>query len=199
MKNAVNKTMKKPQKIMSDGGIALVLALIITTVVIFLVLGTLYVITQGTSISGSRKVYKTACEAADGAVELSKDAIEKVIANLPIPGQVSYNNQGALFGKVNDNTNAFFNQNFDVCLNNSAVYIDNASCPTTVTLPALMGSYTANVTITRMYAKIVSGGSPEFPPRASGSNSAIFYRIDASVTGEKNVQCQNAAVYKHMN
>ena len=75
----------------NERGIALVMALIITLVVFLLIMSTIYVTTTSTKISGAGKRYASASEAADGAVEVMKDAINlttygEPISSLPLTG-----------------------------------------------------------------------------------------------------------------
>jgi len=161
----------------AERGVALVMALIVTMVVFLLVASTLYVITQATNISGSRKVYTTACEAADGSVEVLKDSIEQAVAGLPVPG--------------------VFASGFNTCLSN-AVLTDNATCSTTITLPGTMGGYNATVTVTRLFTKYNVGARIKFPPDPYGNATSTFFRITTTVTGPNNTDCENSVVYKHV-
>lgn len=166
----------------SNRGIALLFALIITLVVFLLVASTLYMITQGTRISGPRKAYKTACEASDGAVEVTKDAIEKAISNLPLPGPNVFPAQFAT----------------DLA---TTVLTNKNTCSTSIIMPGTMGEYTAFVTVTRLFVKGGGGvGTIEFPPRAYGSkaNAAIFFRIVTTVKAANGVTCENAVIYRHI-
>ena len=54
----------------NEGGFALILALILSLVVLAVVSGLLYLITQGTAMSGYQKRYETALEGAKGGVDL---------------------------------------------------------------------------------------------------------------------------------
>ena len=68
----------------TNEGIALVIALIISLVVMFLIISTVYFVTLSTSMSGAGKRYATVSEAADGAVEVMKDAINLMMAGEPV-------------------------------------------------------------------------------------------------------------------
>ncbi len=73
----------------TKNGVALVAALVITLAVAVLTIGTLYVVTQSTAMSGAGKRYATASEAADGSIEVMKAAIQLLAngepaASLPI-------------------------------------------------------------------------------------------------------------------
>jgi Tfp pilus assembly protein PilX len=164
----------------SNRGIALFMALIITLIVFLLVGSTLYFVTQGTRISGPRKAYKTASEAADGATQVTIDAIEKTIENLPLPGPNVFTAQFAT----------------DLA---ATVLTNNNTCTTTMILPGTMGEYTANVTVSRLYVKsIVGSRGPEFPVRFGSSGTAIFFRIVTIVTAVNGVSCEEVALYRHV-
>jgi Tfp pilus assembly protein PilX len=160
-------------------GIALLLAIIITLVVFLLVASTLYVVTQGTKISGPRKVYITACEASDGAVQMAKDAIEQNFANQQVgPALLSFTTGTSLSTTVNT---------------------DGSASSTTVSLPGEVGNYTTTLTIRRLYTRALTGSTIEFPPKAfTGKNVAVFFRIDAITTGANSVSCTNAVMYRHV-
>ena len=162
-----------------ESGIALLMAIIITLVVFLLVTGTLYVIMQGTKISGPRMVYKTACEASDGAVELAKDAIEQSYANQAIASSVmSFSSGSTLSNTLNFN---------------------NDSTTFSLSLPGTLSNYSGSVTITRLYQRGLVGATIEYPPRAfTGKNIAIFFKIDSNVTGANNVSCSNSVLYRHV-
>jgi Tfp pilus assembly protein PilX len=164
----------------TERGIALLMAIIITLVVFLLVTSTLYVITQGTKISGPRMVYKTACEASDGAVELAKDAIEQTYASQSIASSVMSFSSGSTLS--------------------STLNINNESTVFSLSLQGTLGiTYNGTITITRLYQRGLVGSTIEYPPRAfTGKNIAIFFRIDTVVTGANNVSCSNAVLYRHV-
>ena len=165
----------------SNSGVALLMALIITVIVFLMIVSTLYLVTQGTMISGSRRSYDTACKASDGAVELTKDAIERTFSNDTLPGP------------------NLFSTAFTSCLG-ANVYINNTSCTEqNFTMPASMGgTYTATIAVTRIAARVMTGGSIEFPPKAFGKNIAIFFKITSMVTGANGLSCEDAVVYRHI-
>lgn len=162
----------------NEKGIALLLALIVTLVAFLMVASTLYVITQATRISGPRKVYATACQAADGAAEVLKDAVEKSIAGDPVPDVLS---------------STFSNSLSTVILN------DGASCSTNIAMPGAMGGYSATVKITRMYAAYIVGARIKFPPDPYSNGTAVFFKFDVTVTGPNNKsRCEDSIVYRHV-
>ncbi len=159
-------------------GIALVMALIITLVVFLLVATTIYMATNSTSMSGAGKRYASASEAADGAVEVMKDSINLVMYGTPIADLTYFNNKDGLLDAISKN-----------------------NTPTKVTLKldgtGLFTTYTAVITIERLYLKALPGGRLEFARSAGGSGgSAIYYKITSVVTGPKNTQAETSAMYR---
>jgi len=57
----------------SERGIALVLALLMSLMIMALAASVLYVVAQSTRLSGATKRFATAAEAADGAVQAAKE------------------------------------------------------------------------------------------------------------------------------
>jgi hypothetical protein len=172
----------------SQKGIALVMALIITLVVFLLVMSTLYVIMQGTGISGLKLAYTTACEAADGGVEIAKDAIEQTLKSPSMP------------------VANVFDALFSACMQ-QAVLVNGQICTTLppagghLILPGTMGPYTADVTVRRLFAKVIPGAAVKMTagPRRGTGTIAIFFRIDVIATERvKNTTCENAAIYRHV-
>jgi hypothetical protein len=160
-------------------GVALVMALIITMVVFLLIGSTLYVINTSTSLSGAGKRFATACEAADGAVEVMKDSINLVMygesfAELPLEIQ---------------NESQFLD----------AIATDNHSAEVTLTLPSTVfwSSYTASITVQRLYSKALPGGRLEFARSAGGSGgTAVYFKISTIVTGPNNTKAETTAMYR---
>jgi Tfp pilus assembly protein PilX len=181
----------------SQRGIALVMALIITLVIFMMVATTLYMVTQGTRGSGQGTVYHTACEAADGSVLIVAEAIERKIAEntVPLPP-----NLGLLFtpgpapGPL-----------FDPCLQNAVnegldLIPGQATCNATLVLAGLTGSYAAVVTAQRLFPKQIPGSATSYTrgPGMSDYSKAIIFRITTNVSGPKNATCENMAVYRHV-
>ncbi len=158
-------------------GIALVIALLMSAAIMVLVMGTLHVVSQSTSISGAGKRYETAGEAADGAIDVLKDTINLTLWGDSFAGVFPPSDKTIL-------TNAILN--------------DGGTCTTSITLPdAIKGSFEAAVTITRLYTVSLPGSRLEFS-RASGGapSTAIFYRLTAVVTGPNNTKAENSALYR---
>lgn len=176
------KKLLTPNSILrTQKGVALIVALLMSVAIMALAAGVLYFLTQSTTMSGAGKRYATAAEAADGAVNVVKDSINLImwgeaITALPI---------------------ATGNCSEGYALSN-AVLNNNTTCSTAINLPsALGGSYTANVTVTRLYSVTLPGGRLEFARSAGGvSSNAIFYRITATVTGPDNSVAENSALYR---
>jgi Tfp pilus assembly protein PilX len=171
----MRKTKISPIK--NNKGIALVMALIITLVVFLLIGSTLYVITQSTRISGAGKRYATAAEAADGAVEVMKDAINLVMYGEPASSLPMSNTSGLVDALATDNTPATVNLNL----------------PST----SFFNSYQAKITVERLYTKALPGGRIEFARSAGGAGStAVYFRISTVVTGPNNTKAETTALYR---
>jgi hypothetical protein len=75
----------------NEKGIALITALLITLILLAIVLTVIYLITQGTIISGFQKKYQTAHDAAYGGIDITaKDLIPKVITGRGTLGSMTY-------------------------------------------------------------------------------------------------------------
>ena len=160
---------------MRERGIALVLSLLMSLMIMALAASVLFFISQSTRLSGAGKRYATATEAADGAVQAAKDAINQI-------------NWGQ-----NATTTAF---GTDGCLT-AAIITGGAACSKTLTLPGAVGAFTAAVTVERLYVSDIPGGRLEFARAAGGApTKAIFYRITTLVTGPDNVSAENAVLYR---
>jgi len=160
-----------------DSGVALLTALIITLVVFMLISSSLYVITSSTNISGAGKRYATASEAADGAVEVMKEAIGLIMQSepvdtLPLRGTTDL----------------------------AAVVLVGGSTEVFLDLPAgLFSRYTARITVERLYAKMVPGSRIEFPPQSSTIGSmAVYFRISTAVSGPSNAKAETTALYRYV-
>ncbi len=161
---------------MNDKGVALVTALVMSVAIMVMVVGALYFISRSTALSGAGKRYATAAEAADGAVEAAKDAI-----NIAMWG-------GAPSGSLYTNSACFA----------TTLTTDNSTCAATINLPGTVGgNYTAGITVTRLYSVDIPGGRLEFARSASGTPSrAVYFRITSRVTGPNNTSAENAALYR---
>jgi hypothetical protein len=70
------------KRLNNEQGIALVMALILSLVILATVSALLYLVTQGTMMSGYEKRYQTSLEAAKGGLDLStKEVVAKTIAS----------------------------------------------------------------------------------------------------------------------
>lgn len=161
----------------NEKGIALVMALIITLVVFMLIISTMYVTTISTKISGAGKRYASASEAADGAVEVMKDAINLVSYGDPISSLPMTDTSGL------------------------ANALSNINSPTKVTLnlsgTSLFQTYKAEIVVERLYSKDIPGGRLEFARSAGGSGgTAVFYKISTVVTGPNNSRAETTALYR---
>jgi hypothetical protein len=68
-------------------------------------------------------------------------------------------------------------------------------------LPGTMGSYTADVTIRRLFMKQIPGSAPTWSggPQVGTAKYAVFFRIEVTVTEPvKGTTCENAAIYRHV-
>lgn len=166
-------------KRLNEKGIALVMALIIGLVVLVILTGIIYFVIQSVAMSGAGKRYATASEAADGAVEVMKDAVNLILMGEPVSPLL-----------IVDTNN---------CLVNAA-FTDNQSCTTTITLPGpnLFTGFTADITVERLYSKELPGGRLEFA-RAGGGVPAtgIYYRINTVVTGPGGTRAESSALYRY--
>jgi len=166
----------------TNRGIALVAALVITLAVSVLIIGTLYVVTQSTIMSGAGKRYATVSEAADGSIQVMKDAIQLIAKGEPVSSLPIVDANPA-------------------CLVDSILFNENVGCTTTLTLPGsdIFSSYSANITVTRLYASPLPGSRLEFPKPSGGPPStAIYYRISAIVTGPGGTRAETSALYRYV-
>lgn len=163
------------RRLCNDKGIALITSLLMSMVIMVMVTGVLYFITQSTKMSGAGKRYATADEAAVGAVNVMKDTI-----NLTLWGDTV----APLFPSGN-------------CIS-AAILTQNNPCQTTLNLPAALGgNFTATVTLNRLFTRALPGGRLEFSRSASGAPStAIFFRITTKVTGPNSATAENSMLYR---
>jgi len=162
----------------TEQGIALVIALMISLAVMVLIISTLYFVTQSASMSGAGKRYATASEAADGAVEVMKDAVNLILAGEPVNSLPIADNDPP-------------------CLLN-AVFSDDQSCTTTLTLPGTVGDFNASIVIMRLYSSPIPGGRIEFARAGGGApTTAIYYRINTIVTGKGGTRAETSALYQY--
>ena len=75
----------------NEKGIALITALLITLILLAIVLTVIYLITQGTVLSGFQKRYQTVHDAAYGGIDITaKDLIPKIITGSASLGTMTY-------------------------------------------------------------------------------------------------------------
>lgn len=163
-------------KFRNEKGIALVIALVISLVVMLIIVGVLYFITQSTTMSGAGKRYATASEAADGAVEVMKDAVNLMMVGEPASSL-----------PIVDGT--------PPCLLN-AVLTENQICRTTITLPGMVSGFTATVVIERLYSSTLPGGRLEFARGGGAPTTGIYYRINTVVAGAGGTSAETTALYR---
>jgi hypothetical protein len=165
-------------------GIALVMALLISAAIMAMIFGTLLIINRSTQISGAGKAYNTAEEAADGAVNILKDAVNLAMWGEPMAAV--FDDDGACDSGTVANLDA-------------AALLDGSVCVTTINLAgtALNTRYTATVTLERLYSVIPPGARLEFARSAGGASGAmIFFRITTKVVGPDNTTAENSVLYR---
>lgn len=165
-----------------ERGVALVAALVITLAVTVLIMGTLYVVTQSTMMSGAGKRYATASEAAAGSIEVMKAAIQLIAMGEPVNSLPIVDADPS-------------------CLVDAVLFNENMPCTTTLTLPGtdIFSSYSAEIIVMRLYASPLPGNRLEFPKSGGGPPStAIYYRINAIVTGAGGTSAETSALYRYV-
>jgi hypothetical protein len=161
----------------TDKGVALVMALVISLAVSLLIISTIYFIIQSTNISGAGKRYATASEAADGSVEVMKDAVSLILMGEPVSSLPIVDAAAP-------------------CLVDS-VLNENESCTVALTLPGdgLFTRYSASLTVTRLFTS-PAGSRVEFA--RAGSGDAVYFRINTVVTGPAGARAETTALYRHV-
>ena len=171
----------KKNVVCNQRGIALIMALLVSVAIMALITGTLLMINRSTQVSGAGKVYSTAEEAADGAVNILKDSINLAMWGETITNRVS---NTCLSGSTAATLTA-------------AALVDGSTCVTRIILPGTMDSYDATVTLERLYSVIPPGARLEFSRASGGTSSAmIFFRITTKVVGPKNTTAENSVLYR---
>ncbi|MDT8421531.1 MAG: hypothetical protein RQ754_13960 [Desulfuromonadales bacterium] len=162
--------------IRNQRGVALLTALLMSLVIMAMVTGTLYFVTQSTKMTGAGKRYATAEEAAEGTIDIMKDAI-----NFTIWG-----------GDPADLTALS-----STCFANAVLVNTTSPCAVSITLPGEIGDFDADVTLERLFSRALPGGRLEFSRSAGGAPStAIFYKITTRVEGPGNSTAENSALYR---
>lgn len=168
-------------KRLNNKGVALVMALIIGLAVLVIATGIIYFIIQSTIMSGAGKRYTTASEAADGAVEVMKDAINLILMGESI-GSLLNNNCDEGYTLVD------------------AVLTENLPCTTTLNLSgtALFTDYNATITVMRLYSATIPGGRLEFARAGGGApTTGVYFRINTVVTGPGGTTAESSALYRY--
>ncbi len=163
-----------------ERGIALLTALIITLVVFLLVTSILYMVTQSTLLGGAGKRYTTAADAADGAIEVTKDAVVQ---------SLGYSQPDSAIPLTPTSGVSF-----------SSALIGGGAATFTMSLPGtgLLQYYNAKVTVERLFGATLPGNRKEFPPQTtSRSSTALYFRITTVVTGPNNSSAQSTVVYRY--
>jgi hypothetical protein len=164
----------------NEKGIALIMALIIGLVALVILTGIIYFVIQSVAMSGAGKRYATASEAADGSVEVMKDAINLILMGEPVSSLPIVDASPP-------------------CLVNS-ILTEGVSCTTTLTLPGpnLFTGFTANITVERLYSKELPGGRLEFAgPGGGAPTTSVYYRINTVVTGPGGTRAESSALYRY--
>lgn len=166
----------------NNRGIALLTALILSITMMGLVSALFYFILQSTEMSTIGKRYATAAEAADGAVDVMKEAIELIMNTSNLNDLSTYLYTGTCSGEVYDVKNAILTQ--------------GSSCETTITLPSNTGNYQVALTFERLYTKALPGARTEFARAGGVPTTAIYYKIISIVTGANGTQAETSAIYR---
>lgn len=166
----------KSISILNKNGIALVTALIISLVVMFLISGTIYFLVISTGIAGAGKRYSTAEEAADGAVQVIENVINLImmgekIEDLPISDSSS-------------------------CLVRSII-VGDKDCTVSLILPSteIFKSYQADIMVKRLYSVQSPGSDLDF---TKSKGSSVFYKINTTVTGSGAIKAETTVLYRYV-
>lgn len=175
---------RDPQKSprVTEAGIALVMAMLMSLAIMALAAGVLYFVNQSSRMTGAGKRYVSASEAADGAVQLVKETVNLTLRT-DIVG-------------LDDLMAASFAQPDADCLG-AAIWDTGTPClNAALTLPGTMGGdYDATLSLSRLYSTPIPGMSVIFPP-AGLSSTAIFYKITATVTGPNDTEADVSVLYR---
>jgi hypothetical protein len=161
---------------MMNRGIALVAAILISLAVMCLIIATIYFLIVSTGIAGAGKRYATASEAADGAVEVMKDAVNLMMTGEPASSLPLIDNDPP-------------------CLSDSVIE-GKLSCTVNLSLPGPgLNDYKATITVVRLYASDLPGSSMDF---LNKKGSAVFYRINTVVAGPGSTRAETTALYRYV-
>jgi hypothetical protein len=162
-------------------GIALVTAMLVSLAISLLILSTLYFVVHSTALSGSGKRYATAVEAADGSVEVMKNAIKLLLSGEPVDDlPIEDEDPPCLLG---------------------AVMNENSTCTVALTLPAtgFLKDYSVRITVMRLHSSALPGSTLQFPPAGGGiPASATYFRINSVASGAGGSRAETSALYRHV-
>lgn len=162
-------------------GVALVVALLISAIILATAMGVLFFVGESSKISGAGRGYATAAEAADGAIHLMRDTVDQVMWGEPVDPTYITDSGGCL---------------------GSALLAEGTACTVTLNLPGVTGTnFEAEVTVERLYSQTMPGSRLEFAKGAGGSGgTAIFFRIKTKVEGKssgpENTTSEISALYR---
>jgi hypothetical protein len=157
-------------------GIALVSALLISLAIMCLIIATIYFLIVSTGIAGAGKRYATASEAADGAVEVMKNAVNLLMTGEPASSLPLIDNDPP-------------------CLIDSVIE-GKLSCTVSLSLPGPgLNNYKAAITVARLYASDLPGSGMDF---ISKKGPAVFYRINTVVAGPGSTRAETTALYRYV-
>jgi len=171
-------------RLASEGGIALVFALIMSLAIMAMAAGVLYFVNQSTQISGAGKNYATASEAADGAVNLMKDVINLTLRADPDLADLltqTWEDPPACIATA------------EAVLNNDT-WDETNPCLATVDMG---NGFIANVSLAHLYR--LGFGTVEFASSTGTGSSAVFYKISVQVTGPNNASADSSMLYRFIN
>lgn len=168
---------------LSQRGVALVMALIVTLVAFLLIASVIYMTTQSVSMSGAGKRYATAQQAADGAAELLKE-LTLYAMNKETINDVNIGGPGLDdLHKVSKNLNgATITRSIDITLPGTG----------------LLSSFKATGTVEYTGDGVYEGSTVRFPPEY-GVSSGTFanFRISTFVEGPENTRGETVVYYRH--
>jgi hypothetical protein len=174
----------------SESGVALVLALVITTVMLLLIAGVSYLFTTGYQVNVINRQFSTAYDAANGGVEYVAGIINTCLKKNEAPPDI---------GSVSPDT-ATLNTMVTTCSNTTA----------TIMAKTADGKFTLTVAINCLGTKPIPGygGALRFPPppgaigggATTTATKYLMYRIVAKATESVNSQNvgQTEVVYRAM-
>jgi Tfp pilus assembly protein PilX len=183
METGDNQRYTQESPLVTEAGIALVMAMLMSLAIMALAAGVLYFVNQSSRMTGAGKRYVSASEAADGAVQVVKETV-----NLTLRTDIE---------GLTDLTDASFSVDDATCLGTAIWDTGNPCLNAALTLPGTMGTdYAATLSLARLYSAPIPGTSIVFPPTGM-SSTAVFYRITATVTGPNNTTADVSVLYRY--